>query len=101
MTRVRNCLNSCKKWCRNDKLRPKEADGGEPVLLQLFQTLEHAAYEITGHEDQGEFIIVLVISPPDGIVLGVEVLPEPLEGHIVVVVGKGPLPLVHVEGAGG
>ena len=75
---------------------------GERVLAQLLQPLEHAPDQVVGHEDLTQLLRVLVLAVPDRVELLVflEVLPEVGQRDFGrVLVGVGPLELVHVEGA--
>jgi len=71
----------------------------EGVLADAFHTLEPAADEVGGHEDLGEFGVVLVLGVPHGPAFLVEFLEEPGEGSTagVLVVGVFTLPGVEDE----
>merc|ERR1719282_2147432 len=79
----------------------KQTNGSKGVLVKFVQPLEHASDEVTGHEDHGELVIVLVISPPDGVVLMVKVLPEPGHGLGFIIVGIESLPFFKIKGSFG
>merc|ERR1719282_1462018 len=79
----------------------KQTNGSKGVLVEFVQTLEHASDEVTGHEDHGELVIVLVISPPDGVVLMVKVFPEPGHGLGFIIVGVESLPFFKIKGSFG
>ncbi len=53
--------------------------------------------QVARHEHHGEFIIVFVVTPPDGIVVLVELFPEIGDGLVFIVVGIEPFEVVHVE----
>lgn len=71
-------------------------DGGtaEEVLARSLQTVVEAADEVVRHESQGKLIVVLVGNLPQGVLLEVDVLPEPLEGLGGLAVGVLTLPLI-------
>ena len=52
--------------------------------------------QVAAHEDHGELIAVLVITPPDGVVLFVELVPEVWDRLFLVVVGVEPFEVIHV-----
>ena len=54
----------------------KEQHGGKSILAEFLQPLEHASYQVARHEDHGQLVVVLVVTPPDGIVFFVELFPE-------------------------
>lgn len=53
--------------------------------------------QVARHEDHGELIVVLVIAPPDGVILLVKLVEEVGDGFLLVIVGIEPLEVVHVE----
>lgn len=71
-------------------------DGGaaEEVLARALQTVVEAADEVVGHESQGKLIVVLVGNLPQGVLVELDVLPEPLEGLGGLAVGVLALPLI-------
>merc|ERR1719282_1640568 len=79
----------------------KQTNGSKGVLVEFVQTLEHASDEVTGHKDHGELVIVLVVSPPDGVVLMVKVFPEPGHGLGLIIVGVESLPFFKIKGSFG
>merc|ERR1719282_819953 len=79
----------------------KQTNGSKGVLVEFVQTLEHASDEVTRHEDHGELLIVLVVSPPDGVVLMVKVFPEPGHGLGFIIVGVESLPFFKIKGSFG
>ena len=89
------------KGTLNDGVVVDTVDGGaaEEVLARSLQTVVEAADEVVGHESHGKLIVVLVGNLPQGVLLKVHVVPEPLEGNGGVVVGVLALPLI--EGNGG
>jgi hypothetical protein len=73
----------------------------EQILSGGLQTGVEATNQVVGHEDEGELIVVLVLDLPEGVFVELGVLPEPLHGVSLVVVGVITLPLVESErGAG-
>ena len=46
---------------------PEEAGGGEGILVELVQPLEHPPHQVAGHEDLSELRVVPVVASPDGI----------------------------------
>lgn len=68
------------------------------VLAGSLKTSEESTDQVGGHEDLGQLIVVLVVDSPEGVVLGVVVLPEPLEGNWCVEVGVLTLPLINGDG---
>merc|ERR1719282_1675247 len=79
----------------------KQTNGSKGVLVEFVQPLEHASDEVTGHEDHGELVIVLVVSPPDGVVLMVKMFPEPGHGLWFIIVGVESLPFFKIKGSFG
>lgn len=73
-------------------------DGTEDELAGSLKTGEEATNQVGAHEDEGELIVVLVVDLPDGVVLGVEVLPEPGDRDSGLLVGVLALPLVKRSG---
>lgn len=73
----------------------------EDVLARALKTGEEAANQVVGHEGEGELIVVLVVDTPDGVLLEVEVVPEPLEGFGGLAVGVLSLVLIKGEGSTG
>ena len=71
-----------------------DGSASEDVLAGSLKTGEEAADQVGGHEGLGELIVVLVVNGPDGVVLWVVVLPEPLEGNWSLLVGVLALPLI-------
>jgi hypothetical protein len=70
----------------------------EDVLAGSLKTSEESTDQVGGHEDLGQLIVVLVVHSPEGVVLRVVVLPEPLEGNWGVEVGVLTLPLINGDG---
>merc|ERR1719282_800521 len=79
----------------------KQTNGSKGVLVEFVQPLEHASDEVSGHEDHGELVIVLVVSPPDGVVLMVKMFPEPGHGLGFIIVGVESLPFFKIKGSFG
>lgn len=52
----------------------EDSHGTEGVFAGCFETIEETADEVGGHEDLGQFVVVLVVDPPDGEPFGVEAL---------------------------
>merc|ERR1719431_1980540 len=73
----------------------------ESILLQLFQPLEHSSNEVTRHENHSELVVILVIPPPNRVVLVVKVFPEPSHTCWFFIVGIKPLPLLQIESSFG
>lgn len=71
-------------------------DGGaaKDVLARSLEAGVEAANEVVGHKSQGELLVVLVVDLPEGPLLEVNVLPEPLHGLRGLVVGEVALPLI-------
>ena len=46
----------------------------------MIHTTEQTGDQVAGHEDFGEFVIVMVIDPPDWSNLTIKVLPEIIDG---------------------
>lgn len=80
----------------NDGVVVGAVDGGaaEEVLARALQTVVEAADEVVRHESQGKLIVVLVANLPQGVLLEVDVLPEPLKGIGGLAVGVLTLPLI-------
>jgi hypothetical protein len=70
----------------------------EDVLAGSLKTSEESTDQVGGHEDLGQLIVVLVVDSPEGVLLGVVVLPEPLKGIWGVEVGVLTLPLINGDG---
>lgn len=70
----------------------------EDVLAGSLKTSEESTDQVGSHEDLGQLIVVLVVDSPEGVVLGVVVLPKPLEGIWGVEVGVLALPLINGDG---
>lgn len=83
----------------NDGIVVLAKDGGttKEVLARSLQTVIEATNQVIRHESQGELIVVLVLELPDGVLVEGDVLPEPLQGVSLVVVGVVALPLVKSE----
>lgn len=83
----------------NDGVVVLTKDGGaaEEVLARSLQTVVEATDQVVRHESQGELIVVLVLELPDGVLVEGNVLPEPLQGISLIVVGVVTLPLVKSE----
>lgn len=69
----------------------------EDVLAGTLKTGEKTANEVRAHEGECELVVVLVVNLPEGVLLGVVVLPEPGEG-LLAGLGVGVLALPVVEG---
>lgn len=80
----------------NDGVVVGTVNGGaaEEVLARTLQTVVEAADEVVGHESQGKLIVVLVGNLPQGVLVELDVLPEPLEGIGGLAVGVLALPLI-------
>lgn len=78
-------------------------DGGaaEKVPTRSLEAAVEAFNEVAGHESQGELVIVLILDLPDGVLVEGNVLPEPLEGISLIVVGVVALQIVESEGGFG
>lgn len=71
----------------------------EEVLAGSLKTGVETTNQVVGHEGKLELIVVLVSDLPEGVLLGLVVLPEPGESDLAgVVVGVLALPLVNDEG---
>lgn len=66
----------------------------EQVLTRTLKTGVETANKVVGHESQGQLIVVLVLASPDRVVLEGDILEEPLDGDILIVVRVVALPLV-------
>ena len=75
----------------------EDTKGAEGVLAGGLEALEEAAEEVAGHVDLLVLLVVLVLGEPDGVTLKVDVLPEELDGVLLVAVGHGALPALKVE----
>ena len=87
----------------DDRVPVLAVHGGraEDVLAGSLKTGIEAADQVVGHEDEGQLVVVLVVHAPDGVVLlQGNVLPEPLQGLSLVVVGEVALPVIQVEAGG-
>lgn len=69
----------------------------EDVLARSLETGEETTDQVGRHEHLGELVVVLVVKLPEGVLLGLVVLPEPLQRIRGVVVGVLTLPLVQDE----
>lgn len=78
-----------------------DGSAAEQVLPGSLQTGVEATNQVVGHEDEGELVVVLVLDLPEGVLVELGVLPEPLHGVGLVVVGVVPLPLIKSEGGAG
>lgn len=80
----------------NDGVVVLTVHGGtaEHVLARSLHTGVEATNQVVGHEGEGELIVVLVLALPDGVLGERNVLPEPLHGVSLVVVGVVALPLI-------
>ena len=74
---------------------PIDGSTAEDVLAGALKTSEETANQVRGHEDLGQLFVILVINRPDGVILGIEVLPEPLKGIWGIVVRVLSLPLIN------
>lgn len=75
-------------------------DGGgtEDVLAGSLKTGEEATDEVGAHESESQLIVVLVVDTPQGVLLGLVVLPEPGKGNGAgVLVGVLALPVIKDE----
>lgn len=73
--------------------------GTEEVLAGSLKTGVEATDQVVGHEGELELLVVLVVNLPEGVLLGLVVLPEPGEGNGTgVLVGVLALPLIEDEG---
>lgn len=71
----------------------------EEVLAGSLKTGVEATDQVVGHEGKLELVVVLVGDPPEGVLLGLVVLPEPGHGDGTgVLVGVLALPLIEDEG---
>ena len=71
----------------------------EEVLAGSLETRVEATDQVVGHEGELELIVVLVVDLPEGVLLGLVVLPEPGHGSTAgVLVGVLALPLIKDEG---
>jgi hypothetical protein len=64
------------------------------IFLELLQALEHASNEIAAHENLSQFIIVFILSIPNGPVLSVQLLPEEGDGFSLSFIGIATLELI-------
>lgn len=80
----------------NDGVVALTVHGGtaEHVLARALHTGVEATNQVVGHEGEGELVVVLVPALPDGVLGEGNVLPEPLQGVSLVVVGVVTLPLI-------
>lgn len=99
---IRNLLTADEPVTRDGVVVVGTTDnhGTESVLVSAFKTSIESTDQVVGHESLGELIVVLVVSLPDGVTLGIVVFPEPLHGNIGIVVGVHALPGIHDEGGG-
>lgn len=79
-------------------LNPVDGSTTEDVLAGTLKTSEETTNEVGSHEDFGKLIVILIIDLPERVLLGVEVLPEPLESNWGVRVGVLALPLINRNG---
>lgn len=70
----------------------------EHVLAGTLHTGVETTNQVVGHKGEGELIVVLVPALPDGVLGERNVLPEPLHGVGLVVVGVVTLPLIKSKG---
>lgn len=73
--------------------------GTEEVLAGGLKAGEETADEVGAHEGKGELVVVLEVNLPEGVLLGLVVLPEPRESTGAgVLVGVLALPVVENKG---
>lgn len=73
--------------------------GTEEVLAGGLKTGVETTDQVVGHEGELQLVVVLVVDLPEGVLLGVVVLPEPGEGILTgLVVGVLALPVIEDEG---
>jgi hypothetical protein len=77
---------------------PVNGSTSEDILARSLKTSEEATDQVRSHENLSKLIIVLVIDLPDRVLLGIVVLPEPLERNGSVVVRVLTLPLIERQG---
>lgn len=69
------------------------------VLAGSLKTGLETTDQVVGHEGELQLVVVLVVNLPEGVLLRLEVLPEPGHGNLAgVIVGVLALPLVKDEG---
>lgn len=73
----------------------------EHVLARTLHTGVESTNQVVGHEGEGELIVVLVLALPDGVLGEGNVLPEPLHGVGLIVVGVVAFPLIQSESGTG
>lgn len=64
----------------------------------VIKTKKLTSDKVTAHEHLGQFLGVLVLGVPDGIVFGVELLPEVRNGDGLILIRVAALEIIHVEG---
>ncbi|THZ80313.1 hypothetical protein D6C84_07549 [Aureobasidium pullulans] len=71
----------------------------EDVLAGALKTGEEATDLVVAHEGEGKLVVVLVVHSPEGVLLEVDVLPEPGKGNLAgLLVGVLALEVVNLEG---
>lgn len=78
-----------------------DGSAAEQVLPGCLQTGVEATNQVVGHEGEGELVVVLVLDLPDGVLVELDVVPEPLHGLGLIVVGVVSLPLIESESGAG
>ncbi|THX29268.1 hypothetical protein D6D10_08970 [Aureobasidium pullulans] len=76
-----------------------DGSGTEDVLAGSLKTGEETTDLVVAHEGEGKLVVVLVVHSPEGVLLEVDVLPEPGKGDLAgLLVGVLALELVNLEG---
>lgn len=85
---------------RDITILSKNTNTGKCSLAQFFYTLKHTPYQVAGHKDPFQLIIVLILSQPHRIVFLVEMIPEVWNSHCrCVMVWVSALEVIHVKWA--
>ncbi|THZ99421.1 hypothetical protein D6C82_05163 [Aureobasidium pullulans] len=76
-----------------------DGSGTEDVLAGSLKTGEETTDLVVAHEGEGKLVVVLVVHSPEGVLLEVNVLPEPGKGDLAgLLVGVLALEFVNLEG---